>query len=154
MKRPRYESETKRESLLSAGAGQRPKKGTNPHFRVFPFEAQHFVRIVSEVLQSDLNLKKRGHASASVDALLGLLQPFMHQPVTKAFAKRVRAQGLGQMYGNAKRDITLMPGMQTELERCGYIVHIIYKNKVDMRELALAAQKVRSLESRLSYPEF
>ena len=86
--------------------------------------------------------------------MMGLLQPYMHQPVTKAFAKHVRTQGLGQICGNVKRDITLIPGMQKELGRCGYIVNVIYNNKVDMRELALAAQKVRSLESRLSYPEF
>ncbi|KAJ1446224.1 hypothetical protein M885DRAFT_625448 [Pelagophyceae sp. CCMP2097] len=38
-------------------------RGTQPHRR-YSFEAQHFGSIVATVLHDDLNLKKRGHATA------------------------------------------------------------------------------------------
>ncbi len=118
-------------------------KGSNPHHRTCSFEAKHFIRVVADVLGDDLNLKKRGHATASVDAIMGLLEPFSRRPISGSFAKQVRAQALQAMYGNESHDITLMPGVARELERCGYRVQVDYKTKAEMIALALSAQKVR-----------
>lgn len=122
---------------------KRRARGANPHHRMYPFEVQYFVKVVQVVIRDDLQLNKRGHATASVDSIKGLLEAFMPQEISTSLAKRCRAVTLEAMYGNAKEDITLMPGIQLELERCGFDCEVLYKNKLEMVELTVAAQKVK-----------
>ena len=91
---------------------------------------------------------KKGHASASVVSIMGLLQPFSRPPISKPFALRCRSACLNEMYGDHKVDVTLLPGTAEELKRLGYPVDILYKNKIEMRNLSLDAQKVKSTFSR------
>lgn len=129
--------------ITSGMIATRPPRGSNPHHRSLSFEAGHFVRIVAEVLHDDLDLKKRGHSTASVKALMGIFSKFVHQPITIEFAKRARTITLDKMYGNASTDITLMPSIERELTECGYIVEVQYKHKPDMIAISLGAQEVR-----------
>jgi hypothetical protein len=130
-------------ALILSGAAKK-QRGKNPHHRHLPFEAQHFIAMVAEVLSKDLHANKRGHSSASIDALVGLVQPFVHQPVPRSFVKRARSATLKAMYGNPTSDVTLIPGIAIALEEVGYVVTVHYKNRGEAIALALGAQKVRT----------
>jgi hypothetical protein len=117
-------------------------RGKNPHHRTFSFEAKFFVRVVAALLEGDVSVNRRGAAAASVQSLRGLLQAYMLQPVSHAYAKRCRTLTLNAMFGNAQTDVTLVLGVQVALKRCGFGVDLVIVSKKEMEKRTLASQKV------------
>ena len=117
-------------------------RGGNTNHRCTSFEAQHFCRVFAEIGHNYYDKKTPGSQTTLVQALCGLITPFVRHIVTEKFCTRVLHTSLRQMYGTPEIDITLMPGIKDALEKVGYTVEIVYKDEAEAKELALAAQKV------------